>query len=115
LRAPMGGQGAPDFGRSLFRERLVSLIASKGNRPTVIVGASGSGKSVAAVQYAQTTDGATVWVDAGGTFLESAQLADMVSRAAGGMKRPSGDVSVATDSAPADIAARIVDLCGGRT
>lgn len=67
--------GTPDFGRMLVRGRVGELIARAGDRPCILFGSSGCGKSVAASQYSRASGRSTIWVDAGGQFLTGTQLA----------------------------------------
>ena len=71
----------PDFGSVLVRDRLVRLIGRAGTRPCVLLGASGTGKSVAAAQYASALGKRTVWIDAAGDFADADHIARAVFRA----------------------------------
>lgn len=58
--------GIPDYGHTLDRQRVTGAIAALGDRPTILFGTSGCGKSVAAAQYAEGCGKAVVWIDACG-------------------------------------------------
>jgi len=64
----------PDFGCLIDRPRVLAELARHGNRAKVLVGSSGSGKSVAAAQHALASHNLIVWIDASGLAMSAEQL-----------------------------------------
>lgn len=65
----------PDFGAVLQRPRLLQIISRAGDRPIVVCGCSGCGKSVLAAQYAQTQAAEARWIDAQGLVVRRSEVA----------------------------------------
>jgi ATP/maltotriose-dependent transcriptional regulator MalT len=110
------GNGVPDFGDGLRRERLVDLLHGLGGRPTVLVAPSGSGKSFLVSQFLRGREGAAIWIDAGGSVLEACELRDLVLSALGcrhtRSRRRSPESSPAECAATAADAVRRADVAG---
>lgn len=83
MRAMFGVWGVPEYGKTLLRSRVVKALDDRAPRPILIYGSSGSGKSIAAAQYAETHS-EVFWVDMGGASILPATLAALIAQAVQG-------------------------------
>jgi len=74
MNAMPEGCMVPDFGCLIDRPRVLAELARHGNRGKVLVGSSGSGKSVAAAQHALASSNSIVWIDASGLAMTANQF-----------------------------------------
>lgn len=65
----------PNFGTVLRRPRLLRAMSRAGDRPIVLCGCSGCGKSVLASQYAQSQAAEARWMDAQGLAVRHSDVA----------------------------------------
>lgn len=75
--------GVPDFGRTVVRERLNSVLQAGGARFRVITAPSGWGKSIAAAGYAASVDTAVLWIEACGQCVEPRAIVGEILRMRG--------------------------------
>jgi len=68
----------PDFGCVVDRPRVVAALSRSGTRAQVVVGPSGTGKSVAVAQYVGECGSPTVWIDAEGQSLVADAVVEKV-------------------------------------
>ncbi len=73
----------PDFGFLVDRPRVLTELSRSGKRSLVMVGPSGSGKSVAAAQYVGKCGNPAVWIDAEGQSLGARDVAERIIAARG--------------------------------
>ncbi len=74
MNPSLGSWGVPDFGSVIQRDRVSREILRNGTRPVILHGSPGSGKSIAAANYASGIAKTAIWIDACGEFLTADQI-----------------------------------------
>ena len=83
MKSLLGAWGAPDYGSTVERARIQDTLLRQGTRPILLLGPSGTGKSVVAAHHARAISRRVVWIDACGEFLAADVVADSLARALG--------------------------------
>lgn len=93
MSSPLGAWGVPDFGSTVQRERILTLMAREGTRPVVLSGPPGRGKTIAAAHHSLSIRRSVVWMDACGAFLAAERVARSIVNAVAGSSPVGGQLS----------------------